>query len=102
MLRGRISIIAVITHSLCIAGCANIAKDIVEGIPNSLFESKEDAKRKQQNSTYMIEEIDRERHEETIRDITVQNDKEETVKKENFNQMFQRQLQKQQDQTLPK
>lgn len=102
MLRGRVSIIAVIIHSLCIAGCANIAKNIVEGIPNSFFESKEEAKRKQQNPAFMIEEIDKERHEETLRDIAVQNDKEETAKKEEFNEMFQKQLQKQQKQTLPK
>lgn len=102
MLIWRIIIVAMIIHSLCIAGCANIAKDIVEGIPDNLFESKEDAKRKQQNPASMIEEIDKERHEETIRDITVQNDKEETAEKEKFNQMFQRQLQIQQEQTLPK
>ncbi|MDU0458783.1 MAG: hypothetical protein RW306_08635 [Geobacteraceae bacterium] len=89
----RITLIAI---CFCVTGCAEIAKSFVEGIPDSLIESNAEAKRKQQDRALAIEEIDRKRQEENLRDIERQNKREEAAKKKQFDEMFQKQMQKQQ------
>ncbi len=69
----------------------------MQGFFEGLFEpkeTKEEAKRKQQDPSVMIKEIEQKRWEETLKDIQRQNEKEEAAKKKQFDELFQKQLQR--------
>lgn len=84
----RITLIAL---CLCVTGCSEVATNMLESSLDSILESETDIKERHENPALIIQKIEDDRREETLRIIEKQNLAEEAEKKKKFNEMFEKQ-----------